>query len=300
MRLLITGATGFIGRALVQQLVASGAELYGLALEEDINHSSASSITGSTALIRLIPVDLRNANATAQAVARIKPEQVIHLAAAGVVNPAIDCVAALEHNTQGTLNLLNACFHNPSLESTPRKLIVIRTPGESKPSNAYAASKAATWTFCQMFTRRYGWPIVGAMVFQAYGPGQPAHTFIQAVLRTALDGQDFAMTSGNQSRDWIFLSDVVDGLVATLDAQLSPGDSLDLGTGRRTSLLDVATLAYRLVGRGGAPIPGALADRVGEEDGQNADAARTNETLDWTPQVTLEQGLNLVLLSLAS
>ena len=149
-----------------------------------------------------------------------------------------------------------------------------------------------------MYARRNRWPIVGATVFQAYGPGQPAHTFVQAALRAALGGQDFAMTSGNQSRDWIFLSDVVDGLAATLVAQLSPGDSLDLGTGRRTSLLDVATLAYRLVGRGGAPIPGALTDRAGEEGGLTADVDRTSEALGWTPHVTLEQGLSLVIQSM--
>ena len=298
MRLLITGVTGFIGRALVQRLSASGIDIFGLALEQDISHSPASSVARSAPDVHLLPVDLRLADATAQAVARIQPHQVVHLAAAGVANPAIDPLNALEHNTQGSLNLLNACFQNSSLGSTPRKLIVIRTPAESNPSNAYVASKAATWSFCQMYARRYRWPIVGAMVFQAYGPGQPAHTFIQAALRAALDGEDFVMTSGNQSRDWIFLSDVVDGLVAILDAQLSPGDSLDLGTGRRTSLLDVASLAYRLVGRGGRPIPGALADRVGEEDGLTADAARMYEALGWTPRVTLEEGLSLVLQSL--
>lgn len=300
MRLLITGATGFIGRALVQRLYASGAELVGLALDEDISQSRFSSIAGSSPDIHVLPVDLRLSEAISQAVTRIRPDQVVHLAAAGVTNPAIDPKIALEHNTQGTLNLLNACFQNPNLGSAPRKLIVIRTPGESKPSNAYVASKAATWSFCQMYARRYRWPIAGARIFQAYGPGQPAHTFIQAALRAALAGEDFSMTSGDQARDWIYLSDVVDGLIAILNAQLSPGASLDLGTGRRTSLLDVATLAYRLVGRGGAPVPGALADRAGEGIDQVAGVARTNEALGWKPQITLEEGLNLVLQSLVN
>ena len=102
------------------------------------------------------------------------------------------------------------------------------------------------------------------MIFQAYGPGQPSHTFVQAALRSALAGQDFAMTSGVQSRDWIFLNDVTDGLVAILDKDLQPGKSVELGTGRGTTLLDVAELAYQLVGHGGRPLIGALPDRTGD------------------------------------
>ena len=146
-----------------------------------------------------------------------------------------------------------------------------------------------------MFARRYGWPIVGAMIFQAYGPGQPSHLFVQAALRSAIAGQDFAMTSGVQRRDWIFLGDVIDGLAAALNKELPPGESVDLGTGRRTSLLDVAELAYHLVGRGGRPLPGALPDRAGEDINMVADVARTGKLLGWMPKISLEDGLCLLI-----
>ncbi len=289
MRVLITGATGFIGRLLVERLAGIGAAVYGLALEDEDARLD----------IELHPVDLRLPTATAQVVCHVRPDKVIHLAAAGVSNPAIDPFAALQHNVEGTLNLLHACFQNPQLKRPPRQLIVIRTPGEPKPANAYVASKAAAWSYCQMFARRSGWPIVGATVFQAYGPGQPAHTFVQAAARAALAGEDFAMTSGRQARDWIYVSDVVDGLATMLEHELPPGDSVDLGTGHGMTLLNVAQLIYRLAGRGGRPMPGALPDRAGEEIDKIADSTLTSRKIDWAAQVVLEDGLRLVLEALA-
>jgi nucleoside-diphosphate-sugar epimerase len=133
------------------------------------------------------------------------------------------------------------------------------------------------------------------MIFQAYGPGQAPHLFVQAALRAALAGEDFAMTSGDQLRDWIYLEDVVDGLAAALARDLAPGKSFDLGTGHVTSLIDVAKLVYRLVGRGGKPLPGALPDRSGESYVLSADVSQSTKILSWVPQFALLDGLNRMI-----
>jgi UDP-glucose 4-epimerase len=296
MRVLITGATGFIGRLLVPRLISAGIEPVGLALQNDI--AQYESRADKEPRLTLLPADLRDAALTAGVVAQIRPDRIIHLAAAGVTNPAIDSSLAVEHNVLGTINLIRAAFQNPKLANPAGQLIVIRTPGESHPANAYTASKAAAWSFCQMYARRHGWPIAGAMIFQAYGPHQPAHTFVQAAFRSALAGEDFDMSSGAQGRDWIYVDDVVEGLAAASAAGLPPGVSIDLGTGRRTSLLDVANMAYRLVGRGGAPNPGAIPDRSGEEISRVADVDHSASLIDWRPRVELLAGLRSVLESL--
>jgi len=297
MRVLITGATGFIGRLLVPRLVSAGIEPVGLALQSDI--AQYESRPDRVAGLTLLSADLRNAAMTADIAAQVRPDRIIHLAAAGVTNPAIDSSLAVEHNVLGTINLIQAAFQNPKLDNPAGQLIVVRTPGESHPANAYTASKAAAWSFCQMYARRHGWPIVGAMIFQAYGPHQPAHTFVQAAFRSALAGGDFDMTSGGQGRDWIYVDDVVEGLAAASAADLPPGVSIDMGTGVRTSLLDVARMAYRLVGRGGAPNPGAIPERSGEEINLVADVDRSARLIDWQPQIELSAGLQLVLKSLS-
>lgn len=299
MRVLITGVTGFIGRLLAQRLIESDVEPMGLALPEDIAQYNDARPAGRQAL-KLFPADLRDASATAEVVAQVKPDRIVHLAAVGVTEPSITSRVAVEHNVHGALNLIHAAFQNPGLSNPARQLIVIRTPGEYHPANAYAASKAAAWSFCQMYAARYQWPVVGAMIFQAYGPRQPAHTFVQAALRAALAGQDFAMTSGDQRRDWIYLDDVAAGLIAAMAVDLPPGTSVDLGTGARTSLLDVAQMAYQLAGRGGKILPGALPNRAGEEIEQVADVGRSKTLLNWRPKVELADGLQLVLESLTA
>lgn len=299
MKILVTGATGFIGRHLVRRLAEEGAKV--AILVRDVNYDPQllpAFFDDSRQNLELFYGDLRNYNLTARAIRDAAPDRIVHLAAAGVTDPFLQPESALRHNVNGTLNLLRASFDSRGSGPSSQKVIVGRTPGEHKAMNVYAASKAAAWSFCQMYAWRYGWPIIGAMIFQAYGPYQPAHTFVQAALRSALAGADFAMTSGKQTRDWIYIGDVVAGLLAATATNLLPGASVDLGTGVPTSLLDVANIVYALVGRGGAPNVGAIPDRAGEEISQVADVSRSAKLLNWQPQIELADGLRLVLNSL--
>ena len=288
-RLLVTGATGFIGQHLVPQLLAANHDVAILLRE---NYGMGEPLPPRLATVRphlqTVYADLRNFNLASRAVREANPERVIHLAAAGVTNPFLRPEVALRHNLTGTLNLLRACFEK---RTTMRQALVARTPGERSAMNVYAASKAAAWNFCQMYTRTQKWPLIGAMIFQAYGPGQPPQTFVMAAFRAALAGRDFPMTVGRQQRDWIYVEDVVQGLAAALAADLSPGTTVELGTGRASSLLGVGKQIYEIVGRGGRPRPGALPERPGEAATQIADAARTANLLQWQAPTTLEQGL---------
>lgn len=294
MRVLITGATGFIGRRLVPQLVREGAAVAILARE---NYTLGDPLPSELAALRpqltVVYADLRNYNLTRRAIQEATPEAVIHLAAAGVTNPFLPVETALRHNLTGTLNLIRALYEGAS-EPWPR-LVIGRTPGEWSAMNAYAASKAAAWTFAQMYARTAGWPIYGAMMFQVYGPGQPAATLIPSALAAARSGADFPMTAGTQQRDWIHVNDVVQGALAALAASLPPGATFDLGTGQTASVAEVVEAIYRLVGRGGRPLLGALPSRPGEEPIQIARAARTQRLIGWRAAIPLLQGLRTLV-----
>ena len=287
-RVLVTGATGFIGRALVPRLLQQ-AEVTLLLLEE-----YASGLPLPAPLDRLRPqfdvvyADLRNYQLTARAVRQSRPEQVIHLAAAGVSDPYLNPHTAVSHNVGGTLNLLRACFET---SGDTRQLIVARTPGEIAPTSPYAASKAAAWQFCAMYARAAGWPIHGAMIFQAYGPGQPRQLLVAAALEAARAGHDFPMTDGRQAKDWVFIDDAAGGLLALLGAELPPGTAVELGTGVATEVREVARRLYALVGRGGRPLPGALPSRPGEAPRQTADADTTAALVGWRARFSLDEGL---------
>jgi UDP-glucose 4-epimerase len=199
---------------------------------------------------------------------------------------------AVRHNLTGTLNLIRACFEK---NVGVTQLIVARTPGELLGINPYAASKAAAWEFCRMYARTQAWPIHGGMIFQAYGPGQSERTFIPATFRAALAGEDFPMTAGTQARDWIYAEDVAAGFLAMLGKPLPPATTIDIGTGRATSLVDVAHLIYQTVNRGGRPLPGTLPGRPGEDPAQTADAAQTKSLTGWQAAISLAEGIEKLL-----
>lgn len=296
MRVLVTGGTGFIGRHLVPQLVESGAKVILMLLP---GTESSSELPSPLAPLRtrldVVYADLRNNNLTHRAVREAAPDRVIHLAAIGVTDPFLSPYVAIRHNLIGTINLLRACFDSKIGTTNPDQLIVARTPGELSSLNVYATSKAAAWNFCQMYAQTNGWPIVGGMIYQAYGPWQPAHTLIPSAIKAALKGDDFPMTSGQQARDWIYAGDVASGFVKVLETDLSPGQTFELGHGKFTKVENVVKKVYKLVGLGGNPLIGALPDRPGEDPLQYANSERTLKQLRWSPSVELEVGLRLTI-----
>jgi nucleoside-diphosphate-sugar epimerase len=292
VKILVTGATGFVGRALVPFLAQQPdvelsilvRELYG---QVDLRPFPTPLQTIRSQL-HVVYADLRNFQLTSRAIAEADPTHVIHLAAAGVTDPFLGLDTALRHNLTGTLNLARACFQ---IRQGVQQLIVARTPGERTSMNMYAASKAAAWNFCEMYGRTHHWPIYGAMIFQAYGPGQSPRNLIPAAIAAAQAGQDFPMTSGTQQRDWLYIDDLVAGLSAMLQAKLSPAETVELGSGVATSAAKIAQQIYEMVGGVGRPLIGVRPNRPGEETVQLANAQLTRQQINWQATTPLPHGL---------
>ncbi len=291
MKVLITGAAGFIGKHLAHRLSDAGYEVSLLFrnARERTQYLGRENLHG-IALWENAVADLSDLDQTLRAFSEVQPDSVIHLASSGVSNPNLPIDQALRDNLFGTLNLLRACFE---LRSGGRleKIIVARTPGEGTAMNVYAASKAAAWSFCSMFARTKSFPILGAMIFQTYGPHQPEKLVVPSAFRAAANNQDFPMTSGQQKKDWIYIDDVVSGLIALLGFDLKPGTVVELGTGIATPLIFVIKEIYNLVGGRGKPLPGFIENRTGEESHQVAHLSAARDQISWTPQVSLKEGL---------
>jgi dTDP-glucose 4,6-dehydratase len=142
-----------------------------------------------------------------------------------------------------------------------------------------------------MYWRAYGLPVVTVRPFQVYGPGQPACSLIPAAIEAALAGQDFPMTPGEQERDFIYVADVVAGMLATAVATGIEGESLDLGMGRAHAVREVIAHVWEVTQAQGQMLPGALPYRPGEVKCIVADADRTAQLTGWRAQVNLKEGL---------
>lgn len=230
--MLVTGTTGFIGQRLVRRLVEAGAHVCaGVAPDERPER-----VAGLPVPARRLTFDLRDAGAVRAAVVEAAPQVVVHLAAVGVTDPSVDPALALAVNAGGTLYLLEALqgrdIQRVVLVGTCYEYGARETAEGLDPFNAYAASKVAAWAFGRMYWRAHGLPVVTARPFQVYGPGQPGHTLVPAAIRAALTGADFPMTPGEQERDFVYVDDVLEGMLAAMTTPGIDGASLDLGTGQ--------------------------------------------------------------------
>ena len=285
---LVTGATGFIGRPLVRALVAQGCEVGALVLPED-------PVTGLDG-VRRFEGDLTVAESVQAAVMAFRPRAVMHLAAVGMASARSSPVELCQVNVMGTLHLLEAVREAASVE----RLVCVgssyeygarRADDGLDPFSPYSASKVAAWAFARAAFNAWGAPVVWARPFQVYGPGQHPAALVPAAMRAACAGEDFPMTRGEQQRDFIYVDDVVGGLMAALRAPDLEGRVLDLGTGTLHRLYDVVAQIWALAQAPGQIRAGALPYRPGEVTAIPADVQRTRLLTGWTAQIPLRQGL---------
>ncbi len=286
--ILITGATGFIGRRLTERLVSAGAEVTALTLpgEESLLPQG----------VRVVSGDITDATNVHQATSAVQPAWIIHLAAVGVTNPDLPFMTVCRVNVDGVINVLDAAHAVPAV----RRIVLVgssyeygarRTDEGLDPFNAYSASKVAAWAFARAAYNTWGAPVVWVRLFQVYGPGQREQALIPAAIRAALSGADFRMTAGAQQRDFVFVDDVVAGLLAVAAAPDLEGRALDIATGHLYRIRDVVERIWELSGARGRILAGALPYRPGEVPAIPADVDRTRRLTGWEAQVGLEEGL---------
>lgn len=286
-RVLVTGGAGFVGRRLVERLGADPSRLV-------VTSARPPAEVGPLAAGVVVRADLTDLGAVRALVAEHRPQVVFHLASAvtgsrsrGVVQPTF------QKNLVSTVMLLDVLtedggcerfVHAGSLEEP--------APGDlATPSSPYAAAKVAATTYVRMFHELYGLPTAIARIFMVYGPGIQNETrLVPYVTRALLRGESPALSSGTRAVDWVYVDDVIDGLLLLATQPAAIGHTVDLGTGTLTTVRDVATQLRRLTGATVEPAFGALDTRPNEQV-RHADAAATRTLLGWAPATALEVGL---------
>jgi nucleoside-diphosphate-sugar epimerase len=283
-KVLVTGATGHIGSHLCHRLLREGAEVHAV---------SRKATAGDHGEIRCWRADLRDANATRNLLAAVQPEVVFHLAGCVTGARGLEAVLpTLEHNLYATVNLLIALT-----ELGCGRIVLagsLEEPAEGaleSCSSPYAASKWAARAYARMFHALHKTPVVNTRIFMVYGPGwQPDSRFVPYVISSLLSGEAPKLTSGERKVDWIYIDDLIEGLLACAKSDDVLGKTVDLGSGCLTEMRSVALLIAQLIGTEIRPEFGSLPDRPMEQV-RAADVRRTYDQLGWQPRTSLETGL---------
>ena len=284
LRVLVTGATGFIGRHVCRKLVERGVTTHGLS-------RSASEATVHRGVIP-IAADVTQREVVLKALEQVRPSHVLHLAAAGVNQPFLE--EAGQVNVRGTLNVLEA-----SQAVNVQRFVQVGTcyeytadPNQASP---YAASKLESWRAWHAFVTTHSMEGAALRLFHVYGPAQPATGLIASAILAALRGERFAMTPGEQERDFVFIEDVAEALLAALTTSLARVETYDVGTGVGCSVRSVVRRIFEKAGGEGEVLAGALPYRSREIMRLVADPQPTARDLAWQARPNLETGLTLTI-----
>lgn len=196
-----------------------------------------------------------------------------------------------QHNFMTAFNLLMATAEN----SAGRIVLAgsFEEPDEVDlvPCSPYAAAKWSASGYARMFSLLYQIPVVIAKIFMVYGPGQSDHTkLIPYVTLSLLRGETPRLSSGVRLVDWIYVDDVVEGLIGCGQTPGIDGRTVELGSGEMLSIREVVQQLSDLVACSVDPQFGALPDRPFERV-KKADIAELYKVIGWRPSTPLRAGL---------
>jgi UDP-glucose 4-epimerase len=310
MKTLVTGGAGFIGSNLVDALIARGDEVTVL---DDLSTGHLSNLEPALAAgAQLERVDIRDAAAVSTSVRAAQPATVFHLAAQidvrkSLEDPAFDAAV----NVGGTANVLDA-----ARDAGTGRVVFTSTGGaiygegagralpleESaaiEPFSAYGQSKFAAEGYLALFERLYGLSSAALRLGNVYGPRQDplGEAGVIAIFCGLLSGgsRPTVFGGGTQTRDYIYVGDVVAALLAAGDS--TAVGPINVGTGIESSVLDLIDALAKLGGSGDFE-PVFAPARTGEVERIALDAGRAARELRWRSEVSLEEGLRLTLASL--
>ena len=294
-RVLVTGAAGFLGSHLARALVRSGCEVGALARDG----ADRSRLHDVEARVQWLSADLADDARVRDAVGQFGPDVVFHLGAFGVNAWTCDPAQAVMTNVLGTTHLLEACrtralrafvYAGTSFEyadgDAPR-----REDAWPEPVNAYAASKTAGWLFSRFYERVHQVPVVTVRPFQVYGPAEATNRLIPSVILSALQGHEVEATEGRQVRDFIFVEDVIAGMIRAAVCREARGGTFNLGTGQGVSVREMIEQLMNILRHPVSVAYGALSTRPGEYRRLVADTRLSSRVLGWQARVPLTEGL---------
>jgi nucleoside-diphosphate-sugar epimerase len=302
VRVLVFGATGFIGAWLARRLLQIGSQLTVAARSAN---AAARLHSWSGGEVPFMTCDVCNDECVRETVSRVRPHITFNLAGYGVDRTERDEAQAQRVNARFVGVLCEAVAESRDPGWTGAALVHAGTQleygpvrGELSeglvpgPSTLYGKSKLEGTERLQLCAEAHGLPAFTARLFNVYGPGERSGRLLPLLMEAAAKGQALPLTEGEQKADFVYVEDVAEGLLRIGLARGSPGEVVNLATGKLTSVRAFAERAARLLG-----LPqdllrfGALPQRAETLRYNAVSTARLRRLTGWTPPAEIDDGI---------
>lgn len=315
MRILLTGAAGFIGSSVADALIRRGDEVIGLDNFNDfydpaIKELNIKEVEGAASLspgrFRLVRADFVTQEHTVRALfedAATRPDVIVHLAAWAGVRPSIQRPMIYQRtNIEGTMKLLELArefgavpfvFASSSSVYGARKTVPFSEEDRvDDPISPYAATKKAGELIGYTYHHLHGLPFYGLRFFTVYGPRQRPEMAIHLFAQRILDGLPIRMHGdGSSSRDYTYIEDTVAGVLAAIDRIQEDRRYriYNFGCSETTTLKELIQQIEAAVGK--EAIIEQLPDQPGDVPRTFADIARAKAELGYDPKTPVREGV---------
>ncbi len=305
MRILVTGAAGFIGSVLVDRLLGRGDEVVGLDNFDPYYPPIIKRANLASAMkqphFRLVEADIRDAGRIEAVFTEVRPDAVVHLAALAGVRPSIErpgLYAAV--NLGGTTQLLEAAC---KLDPLPRFIYASsssiygdrtaapfrETDPVDQPISPYAATKRACELMAHAFHHNHGLPLTGLRFFTAYGPRNRPDLAVAKFARLIERGEEVPMFGdGSSRRDYTYVEDIADGVIRAVD-RCSGLHLYNLGHSEPIELREMIDTLGEALGK--VPKVRRLPEQAGDVRLTYADITRAKAELGYAPRTTFRDGI---------